>query len=645
MRFAEPWALLALLLVPLLLIVRRAFDRRRASQISRAGDPRLFAALVDAGPWSGRIRAAETALFAVAIALVAVALARPQFGLRTEVQTGRGMDLVVALDLSRSMLARDVVPSRLERAKIELGVLLDRLRGDRIGLVGFTSVALPLCPLTVDHAAVRLRLKSADPSALPRGGTSVSAAISAARKLLEAAGRPGSDRAIVLVTDGEAHQGDAFEAARQAKEAGIAVHAVGIGSRIGEPIPTVDDRGKVTGYVRDASGKTVVSRLDEEGLARIAESGGGKVAVPAGDGDIDLGPVTRHLLSLRRAELEARTIRTREERFLWALVPAFLFLLAATLLRPTRRPGLPRVVLGVGLALAPGSASAQEATGLLRRNHPDIEQGHRELAAGRPDAAREAFDRAAAALGEDPRIAYDRALADAARGELDAAMTGFSAAARSDDPSLRARAQLGRGNALRRLKRYDEAHSAYREALLDDPGLSAARRNLELTAAMKAIMDAQPPPEDGEPGDPDENGDKEDEQDEQEGQDSDAGTSDGGGADAGTNGDPDAGADGGASEPEADPDEGSDAGASEAGSSSQDEGRDAGRDEPESSDAGVGPDAGPKAGAPPQDEPPEADLDRQAAEAILDALQAEEKALERKRLLERFQGLPVEKDW
>ena len=359
MRFAEPVALIALVLVPLALLAWWLDERARRRRISRAGDPALVARLTQAGADGGAtLRIARAIVLALALALVALALARPQFGLRTELRKARGMDVVIALDLSRSMLARDVVPSRLERARIELSDLVDRLGGDRVGLVGFTSVALPLAPLTIDHAAVKLQLRAATPDDLPRGGTSIADAVQAGLRMLESAPDSGGAKAIVVVTDGEEHEGDPQAAAKKAKEAGVEVHVVGVGSRTGEPIPLVDASGKTTGYLKDRRGQTVISRLNEDMLKKIAAAGSGLVAVPGAQGGLDLSPVRNHLSSQKKAELSDRVVRIYEERYRWFLVPAFVLLLLATLLRPSRRPA--RVVLGgLLLALVPRVSSAQ----------------------------------------------------------------------------------------------------------------------------------------------------------------------------------------------------------------------------------------------------------------------------------------------
>ena len=191
MRFAEPWALALAALLPLLMMAELWIDRGRKALLERAGDRALIEDLssVPMAELEGA-RRRQRWLFALAFLLVVVALARPQFGTRTETRKSRGMDLVVALDLSQSMYARDVVPSRLERARVEIEALLERIPKERVGLIGFTSVAVPLCPLTVDHATLKLQLRAADPKDLPHGGTSIARALEQAKDALLARAHP-----------------------------------------------------------------------------------------------------------------------------------------------------------------------------------------------------------------------------------------------------------------------------------------------------------------------------------------------------------------------------------------------------------------------------------------------------------------------
>ena len=625
MRFEEPWAFLALLLVPAFGFAHWWMAQHRARRLATAGDPKLLEEMALISERASLIRTAQIVLTGLALAFVVIALARPQFGLKVDKRRARGMDVVIALDLSRSMLAQDVVPSRLARARIELSDLVDQLGGDRVGLLGFTSLPLPLCPLTVDRAALKLQLKAASPDDLPRGGTAIGLAIEEGLKMLKNARATGASQAIVVVTDGEEHEGDPESAAKKAAEAGVQVHVVGVGSRTGEPIPILDDKGRSKGYLKDRSRKTVVSRLNESMLRKIAEAGTGLVALPGAQGGIDLNPVRRHLGTLRRADLEDRVVRVYEERYQWFLVPAFILLVLASVLRPSK-PRRRLVVSGLA-ALWLLAASPAQAAGPLESEDPDVVAGNAALAEGKAEEARQAYERARSRLGDRPEILFNQALADVARGELDQAITGFKTAGSSaTDPALRGQAAFALGNTLRQLKKYDEALEAYKQALVAAPGLSGARRNYEITQRMKAIQDAQPKNEDPN-GEPDEN------QDSPDGGPSDGGPSDGGSqGQGGDGGPPDAGTPG---------DGGSD-NADGGGANTND-----GGGPPPAGDGGTDtPDA---SGAPPpkpsEPEEPEEEVDRQQAEAILDALQDQEEALKRERLLKRFKGKAVEKDW
>lgn len=288
------------------------------------------------------------------------------------------------------------------------------------------------------------------------------------------------------------------------------------------------------------------------------------------------------------------------------------------------RPSKPRRLIVGGLtalALIAGP-SISHAAGPLESEDPDVAAGNAALSAGKAEEAQLAYKRARDRLGDRPEILFNNALTDVARGELDQAISGFqSAANQSTDPALRGQASYALGNALRKLKKYDEALDAYKNALMADPSLGGARRNYEITQRLKAIQDAQPK-NDNEDGEPDENKSSPD------GGTGDGGPSDGGGEGQGDGGPPDAGpSDGG-------PDQ-SDGG----GQNPPDAGKDNGK-----GDAGAG-DASTQPPAPSQPEEPEEEVDRQQAEAILDALQDQEEALKRERLLKRYKGRAVTKDW
>jgi Ca-activated chloride channel family protein len=626
-RFAEPVAFLFLILVPLAVVLHVFLEKARIKKEQAAGDLDLLRALVLSDTDKGKgLRVAQLIVFSAAIGLVALSLARPQFGMRLESRKARGIDLVVALDLSKSMLARDVVPSRLERAKLELNQLVDQLKGDRVGLVGFTSIALPLCPLTVDHAAFKLQLKSATPGDLPRGGTAITDAIEAAQKMLETSKQKSAAKAVLIITDGEDNEGDASAAAKKAHDAGMEVHVVGVGSRTGEPIPVLKDNGQIEGYLKDKSGQTVVSRLNETVLRQIADQGGGLVALPGDVGGIDLSPVRTHLESLKKAELEERAIRIYEERFQWALLPALVLLLVATFLRPIRKRarmivrGLAKAAI-VLLLLAP-RAEAEP----LKREDPDTKKGNANLADGHAKEAVDDYGRAIARLGEDPRVVFDRGLAESKQGELDKATADLRMSMENGDtPELRGESAFALGNAYRKLKKWDDAITAYRRGLVEDPKLSGARRNLEIARREKVIQELQPK----DPNKKNESDDKKPPESKDAGQEDsgpkDSGQGDGSGSEDGGGGQDTGGQNG--------PDGGTGDSSSQNQNQSQDGGgmSDGGSQEQQPSEE--------KKAEPPKD------ADKEHAAQLLDALQEQEKALKRKKLLEKYRGKSVEKDW
>lgn len=655
MRFGEPLALFALALGPLVLVLHLWLERRRTRRLQDAGDPELIDGLVLSRADGGRgLRAARAILLSLSVVLIALALARPQFGMRTELRRGRGIDLAIALDLSKSMLARDVVPSRLERARIELGELIDQLKGDRIGLVGFTSVALPLCPLTVDHAALKLQLKAAAPGDLPRGGTAIADAIDAGKRMLETSRASSAAKALLIVTDGEENEGDPALAAKKAHETGIEVHVVGVGSRTGEPIPVVTADGRIDGYLKDGSGQTVVSRLNENMLRQIAEAGGGTVALPSESGGIDLSSVRAHLGTLKKSEMETRVARVYEERYQWPLAPAIVLLLVATVLRPSRPRARVRSLGsrlgGTALAaflilLAVTGFERPLSAGPLEREDPDTKAGNEHLAGGRTKEAVESYTRALERLGDDPRILFNRGLAQASAGELDAAITDLKLASESADrPETRAEAAYALGNAYRKLRKWDQAIEAYKRSLLEDPRRTESRRNLEIAQRMKAIEAMQPrdPNQENEgdaPPPPSQDG----------GASPDSGERDGGQPPDAENGDGESGDGASGESPDATRgDSGSGAEGASDGSAA-DGAHDGGGNRssaPETADAGMNSDAGTpeSAESAPARESPDESRAQDAVE-ILDALQEQEKALKRKRLLEKFRAKTVEKDW
>lgn len=286
-------------------------------------------------------RVARAVLWVVGLAGLIIALAGPQYGSRTRLLRKRGIDIVIALDFSKSMLAKDVSPNRIDRAKAELRLLLNELDGDRVGLVAFAGDTIEF-PMTVDYSAIQLFLRELGPYDLPVGGTAIGRALIASKRLIERSAlksdqaepeRPRS-RVVLLLTDGEDHEGDPLAAARELKEAGILVYPVGIGSESGEPIPTYSSDGTWTGHVRDEAGEVVTTSLsadNEATLQEVADITGGKY-FRARSGTVGVAQIRKQLRELEQTELKARRITVHENRYAFVLLPAFLLLVLEGLL-------------------------------------------------------------------------------------------------------------------------------------------------------------------------------------------------------------------------------------------------------------------------------------------------------------------------
>lgn len=312
--------------------------RLRVRATRRFGDPETAALMVAgrSGPW----RAARNVLVVLGVSLVLVTLAGPQYGSRTTMLRKRGVDVVIALDFSKSMLARDVAPNRIERAKAELQRFVEELDGDRVGVVAFAGETMEF-PMTVDYAALQLFLRDLGPYDMPVGGTAIGRALVASQRLLERsdADRPAGEassrsRIVVLLTDGEDHEGDPVAAARALGEAGIKVYTIGIGSRTGEPIPTYSPDGTWTGYLRDEGGQTVTTALtadNEQQLEAIAQATGGRF-FRAREGGVGVDQIRAEMRRMRQEERDARRVTVHEDRYALVLLPAFFLLVLEGLL-------------------------------------------------------------------------------------------------------------------------------------------------------------------------------------------------------------------------------------------------------------------------------------------------------------------------
>jgi len=321
-QFAIPKLLLLIWLVPAVAAWWFVIDRRREQALERFVSSSMQARLRPDHP-STRFRW-QLVLMATGLLLSIFAAARPQWGQRDEVVYSRGRDLIILLDVSRSMLASDVHPNRLQRARIDLVDLIAELRGDRAGLIAFRGGAIELCPLTTDYAYIKMALDAAGPDSAPRGETDIGKAIRVALETYET--ESGAHKALILVSDGEDLKGDAIKAARVAAEQGITIFTVGLGSEEGAQIPDANQSGGVAVH----KGSSVITRLDNEALYEISRITGGAY-IPIGTaslGNSTLGTLYRdHLRKISERDLEETLQRRFVERFQWFLFPGVLCML------------------------------------------------------------------------------------------------------------------------------------------------------------------------------------------------------------------------------------------------------------------------------------------------------------------------------
>ena len=325
MTFGAPQFLYLLAaILPLMLFLWWTWGRRTRA-LRRIGDPGLVERL---GLTVGRrVRGLRLALWFIGVALLILALGRPQWGSDIEIIEQGGVQVMVALDISRSMLAPDLKPTRLDRAKLEISDLVSRLDGDEVGIVLFSGASFIQFPLTSDYATARTYLNHASPNAITRQGTVIAEAIETAMAGFSTERE--RQKVIVIMTDGENHEGDPITAAREAAGQGAVIYTVGFGSPEGGPVPEYDERGEITGYRQDAQGQVLISRIDEIALQQIAENGGGRYFRATDSGAIT--GLADEIQSFEDQSLRSEFNQRKVERFQLFLLAGVLCLALAEL--------------------------------------------------------------------------------------------------------------------------------------------------------------------------------------------------------------------------------------------------------------------------------------------------------------------------
>jgi Ca-activated chloride channel homolog len=318
-RFAHIEYLWGLLIIPflILLFIWSRFSRSRA--LRRFGNRQLLNELM---PFASASRPVfKFFVLMLALAFFIIGAARPQFGSKLKKVQREGVEIIIALDVSNSMLAEDIQPNRLERSKRAISRLVDRLRDDKIGLIVFAGEAYTQLPITTDYNSAKLFLEAVHTDIVPRQGTAIGAAINLAIRSFTSGGL--ANKAIIVITDGENHEDDPITAAQEAVKNGIVVHTIGMGLPQGSPIPV--SRGGQTDYMRDRNGNVVITRLDEPMLEQIADAGKG-IYVRANNAQVGLNVLFDEINKLEKEEIESLVYSEYDDQFQYFFAIGMLLL-------------------------------------------------------------------------------------------------------------------------------------------------------------------------------------------------------------------------------------------------------------------------------------------------------------------------------
>ena len=328
-RFEEPTYLYLLLLLPLLAALFLYSNYRRRKAIKKFGDPELMAQLM---PDAAKYRQDVKFWIAfVAIGLFAVLLARPQFGSRLETVKRQGIEVIIALDISNSMLAEDVQPSRLQKAKRLVSQLVDKMENDKVGMIVFAGDAFTQLPITSDYISAKMFLETIDPSLISKQGTALGAAINLSTRSFTP--MEGVGRTVILITDGENHEDGALEAAKAAVEKGIQINVLGVGMPEGAPIPIPGSND----YRRDREGNVVVTKLNEQMCQEIAQVGQG-IYVRVDNSNAAQNAITKEINKLAKADVETQVYTEFNEQFQAIAWIILLLLLVEMLILERKNP-------------------------------------------------------------------------------------------------------------------------------------------------------------------------------------------------------------------------------------------------------------------------------------------------------------------
>ena len=491
-HFAQAQYLLFILLIPLFFVFYALFRRGRNKKIAKFGNPELMARLMpERSRYKGWVR---VSFFAVAWFFFAIGLARPQIGASLKESNRKGAEIMIALDVSNSMLAQDYYPNRLERAKLAISRLVDKLQGDRIGLIVFAGQSFVQLPITTDYVSAKIFLNTIGTESVPVQGTALGEAINTAIKSFSSEAQMQQDnKAIILITDGENHEDDAVAAARMALEVGIRVFCIGVGSPEGKPIPYGPDGD----LMKDKDGNIVVTKLNEKVLEEIAIAGGGAY-VRAGNAEFGLNPIIDELEQLQQQQFKSVVFEDFEEQYMYFFAIALVFLLLEFFIG-NRRVSKKMFAVAVLFMLTAGSTFAQTDRKEVRKGNRFFkDENYKEAEV----EYRKALIKDSLSVAGNYNLANTLMLQDdAANAELIYAKVGDTISKMPQQVDWKKGAVKvakndvapgyyhNLGNSLLAQKRYGEAVDAYKNALRRNPADAQTRENY--IYAKKKMEDQQ----------------------------------------------------------------------------------------------------------------------------------------------------------
>lgn len=475
-RFEDPQYLYLLVVIPIMALIRFVLQRNQRKRLRKFGDPKLLSQLMpDVSKWRPE---AKFWILSAALALLIVMLARPQMGTKISHEKRSGIETIIAMDISNSMMAEDVAPSRLRRCKMMVENLVEHFTDDKIGLIVFAGDAFVQLPITSDYVSAKMFLSSIDPSMMAAQGTDIAQAIDMAVHSFTQETEIG--RAIIIITDGEDHEGGAIEAAREAKKMGMRVFVLGVGSPNGAPIPMVGRQGN---YMTDRMGNTVMTRLNEDMCKQIAKAGGGAY-IHVDNNSNAQQQLDNELDKLSKKEIDSVVYSEYDEQFqAFGVIALLLLIIEALLLERKNRLlgkfhlfGAKKKVATTLLLLLISMVAAAQTN-----DRQYIRDGNREYRGGKYEDAEVTYRKAVEKNPRNPQAAYNLANALMAQNKDSAAVDAFEKAAKLEPNKFRrAMSYHNIGVICQKHQMFKEAIEAYKEALRNNPKDDMTRYNLQL---------------------------------------------------------------------------------------------------------------------------------------------------------------------